>query len=382
MAVPFLVACRFGFELTPDAAPDAPAPVLACGPGPTFSIDAEAILLTAIATADGYDVFTVDPAGAVHGFVYELTPSELILRVRDVPVAQGASGPVAAIAIGTDVLLAVPTADGTQLVPLDAALAARGAGTAYGGWFSGTLARTASGAIGLVGAVGTDETNTRIEARILRPDGSTELGPLPVVDQPEHPSVPTVIASDDDVLVVWSASTPTPNQVRATVLTPGASGFGTKLTATIISVDTQRDAQAPRAAYSAAKGAYAVAWFQKSATTGDELWVSVRDPKLAGVGPAMLLGTGGVSPLIAAGDHDFLAAWVANPAPATAGFNPFSLGAARVAPDGSVTPLSIPASGNTVSGYDVVSHHGQPALVWAEVDASNARTIRFDPLCD
>jgi hypothetical protein len=393
-----LAACRFGFDPVgakpadagPDTPPAVPPPaVLPCGAPAQFSAagvtgagagsgsgsgSSALPALTAVAataTTDGYAVLAVDSAGAVHGFSYAFDGSLLGQRAADAPVFSGATGTVGAIAAGNGILAAIaygrPDSVGTDLVPLDTQLASLGTPQRYGAWYTldSAIAAGSGGALVFLGG----QSNDDVMAKRVSPTG-IDLGPSrKVIDGTEGISVATIMPAGARFLVTWEATTPSPNQVRAEVIDDVASVV---VPATTINTGAMFDGDSPHAGYAAAADRYLFAWSFKNATSGDELWVSLRDGQLAELS-AIRLSTHGVLPRVAAGKDDFLLAWKDTNTTS-------EIAAARVRFDGSVVPLVVSGNGNKALGWDLATRAGQPALIWIESSATPG--LWLDPLCN
>jgi hypothetical protein len=368
--LPIVAGCgRLQFDpSTPDVGPAAALDHLTCGAPARFSVGAAPARLGALATPQGYNVFLADGAGNVHGFTYEFEAGTLVPRLEDVPLTSNANGPIAAIALGDQRLLAVsygrPSATGTQLVPLDAQLVLRGQPVQQEGWFGGasTIATTRNGAIALLGQLGAKE----VDAKLVSPLG-TDLGAAhPLIDKADAAGQPTILPVATGFLVAWAASAPSPDQIRAEILD---EQFAITTPATPISTGTQFDAVLPRVGYSAASDSYVFAWVEKT-STGDQIGISVRDGHLQETQHVMI--GPGYAPAVVGGDTDFLIVWQ----------NGTQLAAARITPSGKFTLLSIMGSSTgKFAAWDLVVRNGQPAVAWVETGGAGAN-LRLDPLCN
>ena len=370
----------------PDAAPDTPAPqqLLACGAPVRFSITGTPQHLAATGTLDGYDVFAVED-GVVRGDSYQFagdrTSNTLVAAHSDVVVADNAAATLGAVALGDDVLVAMPYAStdgaGTAVIPLDRELVSRGTPTKRDGAFaaSGSIASSAGGHLALLsqdldlGPGG----GAAVSAQLISPLGADVVAaaiPVEVVSADEHPNNPTITPGRSGFVVTWTATARSPHQVFARVLDEmGQPDVAT----TLISVQLEFTPTAPRAAYAAAADRFLFAWYQK-VNNIDQIWASLRDGNLAPIGDPILVSSQGIFPVVAAGDRDFLVVW-------SDGGQPAHLGAARIAIDGTRTPLGIAASGGSLGDWDLTVRHGQSALVWSEVGGSGPN-LWIDPLCD
>lgn len=386
LIIPLAAACGRGrFDvLPPDAAADSPVPsaappVLSCATPPRFSIDPAATQLSATARLHGYDVFTVDGTGQVHGFSYafdtdDLATARLAKEVGDVPVATNATGALGAFAVGDDVLVAMPfgnPATGTALIPLDPEFGSRGAPTMFAGSSagssSGVVARNSNGTL----AFATQPTKTEVDLQLVSPLGvdAGAAQKVQVTDATVNMDNATILPVGANFLAVWNAEL-SPSVVHAQL-------FDDKLVAQTlikkVSFDQSGGTEFPRAAYAAAADRYLIAWHQKASVgSGDEVWISLRDGSLAEIKEARVASQG-IFPAIAAGDTDFLVVW-------QDGGSPSHLGATRIAMDGTVTPVGVPDTGGTAAGWDLVVHNGQPAVAWVETGGTGPN-LWLDPLC-
>lgn len=388
-----LTACRFDFDpvhaMSGDAAP--PLPVLPCGAPPQFSIPAPAgtgsgssttVTLTAIAATAGdagYHLLAVDSGGDAHGFSYAFDGAQLAPHAAGAPVFSGATGTVAAIDTPDGVLAAIaygrPDSTGTALIPLDAQLAPHGAPQMNAAWYTldGAIAGTSDGALAFLAGQSTDD----VAGKRVSPDG-TDLGAAHLlINAAEGISIATITAAGAGFLMTWDAATPSPplpkavHAVRAEVVDETLSVVMGPTTINDNDLDDMLNGENPHAGYAAAADRALFAWSFKTSTS-DELWVSLRDGKLAEL-HAIQLSTHGVLPRVAAGKDDFLVAW--KDTNTTSG-----IAAARVRFDGSVVPLVVSGNGGKALGWDLATRAGQPALIWIESGA--APGVWLDPLCN
>ncbi len=386
-----LAACRFGFDPVgvkpadagPDTPPTTPLPVLPCGAPPQFVIpvatglgsgSSTTVTLSAIAATasdGGYDVLAVDSTGEVQGFAFAFDGPQLAPRATSAPVFSGATGVVAAVDTSDGVLAAIeygrPDPIGTALVPLDAQLAPRGASQMNPAWYSldSALARASDGALAFLAV----QSGGGAEAKRVSSTGANlGVGHL-VVDASEGVSVATIAAAGPGFLVTWTSTPPSPNQVRAEVLDAQMSVV---VPPTTINPGALFDGNDPRSGYAASADRYLFAWSFKNASSGDELWVSLRDGQLTEL-RAIQLSAHSVLPRVVAGKDDFLVAW--KDTSTTSG-----IAAARVRFDGSVVPLVVTGNGGKALGWDLATRAGQPALLWIESSATPG--LWLDPLCN
>jgi hypothetical protein len=407
-ALSVVAACRFGFEAhsppaqneNPDAAVDAPLDVesppppppptrLACSPE-RFSIAAEPVYVTAVATRRGYDVFVVDDAGRVTGYAYRFAMDKLEL-VPGTGVAlavPAAVGPVGAFAVdpgagdNVDVVIAVtyavpgilPDATGTVIVPLDAQLQRVDAPE---------MATMTDGVEGGPGALASDRGSVAFLGRIndgrlgLLPvsrRGVADPGGIRVLDSRGNKiTKPTLVRATAGYLAVWGDSDAVPNAVTASVLDENLLAQPP----VIINQHPDHGSYTPAAAYLASSDRHLLAWMEKP--NKDHIVLSMRDGQLRDAPGLIAFAKEGTEPVVAAGAGDFLVAWK-DPTTAPRSF----IAAARVAPDGTFKQLGITNTGGDALAFDLVVHNGQPALVWIEnaLELGGNPTLRFDALCE
>jgi hypothetical protein len=382
-----LAACRFDFEpvghgaLPEDATPvdtPPPLPVLPCATPPQFPVPAPAgtgspVTLSALgaaATATGYHVLAVDSAGDVHGFSFAFDGAALAPRTTNAAVFSGASGAVAAIDTPDGVLAAIeygrPDPTGTTLVPLDAQLAAHGAPQMLAARYSldGAIAHGPDGTLAFLGA----QASGGAEARLVSSAGTGLGAAHQVIDPSEGISGATLTPAGSGYLVTWTSTPPSPNQVRAEVLD---AQLLVTVPPTTINPGAMFNGDNPRAGYAATVDRFLFAWSIKT-SSGDELWVSLRDNLLTEL-HAIRLSTHGVLPRVVGGKADFLVAWKDTNTSS-------GLAAARVRFDGSIVPLVVSGKGGSALGWDLTTRAGQPVLVW--IEGATAPGMWLDPLCN
>lgn len=374
--IPLVAACgRLGFRdaPAPDAEPaDAPPPDrLTCGAPARFAIPATTARLAAAPTAHGYQLFTIDNLGDVHGQAYEFTAGALVARVTDAPVGADATGVLDATPVGDGALLVMPygrpSATGTTVIPLDGKLEPRGAAQQLEGWFGGpgAIATSSTGAIAMLGTLTTGE----VDVKLVSPLGVELAAQRPVVSKADAATQPTIVAGATGYVVTWSANAASPNEVRAELL--DAQLAVTDPAVPISAAATE--AFLPRVAYAAGRDTYLFAWTEKAGGSGDVIGLSLRDGKLGATRGAVRFAPKGANPRIVAGTDDFLVVW-------DDFVQPSRLDAARITADGVVTPMPITGTGAKAVTWDVVVRGGQPALIWVEGDAAGAN-VWLDPVC-
>jgi hypothetical protein len=360
-----------------DAMPDAPPVVLACT-GQRFSIPATTgMKLSAAATARGFDVFTVDDAaGQVQGYAYNFAGDNLAAGAHAVPIAPDATGPLAPLAVGDDILMIMPygrpKSTGTSLLALDAQLGTKHAAMIEG--FSGdlgALTRNDRGSIALITQrLDTDPNNPwQVTAQLISPDGANITEPAGVINGSETAFNQMILPAKNGFLLSWASA----SHVRAELLDPQLSI--TTPEPIVISPETV-EAKSSRTAYLASADRYLFVWYIKVSGSDDQVWASLRDADLAelGGGPILLSGTSTASfPVVVASRDDFLVAWQTDTGAL--------VGAARVTKDGSVIQPDIRTNGGTAIAWDLVVRNGQAALVWLETAGTGAN-LRLDPICN
>ncbi len=372
--VALIAGCgRVGIHPLADASmPDAP-PSLACAPA-RFSVAGTTKRLTATATPRGYDLFMIDEAAKVHGYAYEFVDGQLRPGRENVSVPSDATGSLDAIALDpgagdtAEVMLiatyGTPMPTGTALIALDPQLVQLGTAT-HDDWVSGpgSLARGDDGALAFLGVT---KAGSALEAKTVSRSGG-DLGVSGAIDTQGHtPSLPAIVRGGHGYGVAWGANGT--DEIDATILDTRMA-VTTPTTKVGFDPEGRFAALRPSVAYSAASNTYLVAWAQKIANGGDEIWVSLRDEQLGVAHAPINLTRVGDSPQVVAGDHDFLVVWE----------DTGRLGAARVAPSGDVTPVGIPGTG-TAAAWDLVVRYGEPALLWIE-EMGTGPNLWLDTLC-
>lgn len=396
IALPWLGACRIGFDAL-QAAQDAagsdggsdappvgpPPPTLACGAGVGFEIgvppqsaSATVISFAAAATDSAYYAFVLDSNGAAHGFSYPFAGDQVVTGADDAAAFDGGVASISAAGVPEGVLAVVeygpinspqpPT--GSALIPLDANLVSRGTPQRTAGWFAidHSLARASDGTLGLLGQISSGD----VVAKLVSATG-VDLGAAhTVVDSSDGASLPTIGAADAGFFVSWSAGSVSPNAVRLELLN---ASLAVTPPPPPINDGAKFDSFMPHAAYTPEHGVYLSTWYEKP-PAGDAIYASLRNGQLGAVMAPLQLSTHGSQPRVAAGKDDFLVVW----RDVTSG----GLSAARVAPDGTVTKVSIMGAVANYLGFDVVSRAGQPVLVWLEgATAPDPLILHIDPLC-
>ena|GEM_PF-5792835 len=384
VVVPLLAACRFGFQDQPDAQPppppptidappDAPPPpVLACGAPVRFAMAKAPTFMTATGTTTGYNLITSDGTN-VRGYAYNFVGGTLVAQRGDVSLYDGPTGELTTIANGDRSLVGVatgaPDPNATSVIALSDQLMPFGTPATHDAWVGGigSLARNTTGTLAFLG---TKVPSTEVDAQVIADDGSA-VGPAHVVI-PDGDAA-TITATGADFLVTWNASIDGRPRMFAAVHSLTSDSLVTKISTQTINTDPAVEAFNGRAAYAAASDTYLFSWMQKpGGASGDLIMISLRDRNLNELAGMPKQVGGGNQPIVVAGKDDYLVAWrIADT----------QLGAARVKPDGTVVPVAIENTAQTVLGMDLVVREGQPALVWLEKDLAGGATVRFDPLC-
>jgi len=358
--------------IPPDVLPPPPPPaVLACGAATRFSMVTAPKRIAATATAAGYNLITSDDAD-VRGYAYAFEGDTLVAQRGDVPLFSGTPAEFTTIADGDRTLLGIangtPAPASTTLVALDARLAPLGPPVPHDTWVGGigSLARNDAGSLAFLATL-VPAFTSETDVRIVGADGAP-VGPNHVVIMDGES--PTISSAGDNFLVVWNAYGTSSRNIHASVVAMTSDSFVSTIAPTTVSVLTA-DAFNARGAYAAASETYLIAWMQKPGDPLDHIFVSLRDRDLKEIGTPKEIGTGN-QPYVIAGKDDFLVVWR---------IDAVRLGAARVKPDGTVTPVPIEGTARDAISMDLVVRAGQPALVWVERDDGGGATVRFDPLC-
>lgn len=372
-----LAACgRAGFDPVPPT-------VLDCAAAPSsFQLNANVQEIAATSTTDGYAVFTTDDKGDVSGTVFALSPigpaHALIQGAVIADIATGAGGrQIGAFASGDEVELAIPVGDpsaptGFTRVPLTAELAPNGAPSSVTGWTAqaGSVAFTTTGVAAYLQQT-TGMNSPTVEASIVAAPGDAPSPPVTLKQSTDQISGATIVAAGDKFLLTWIASNT--GDVLAQMFTADlqpASG------AVQVTSPGNSGAKMARAAFTGGQSMFV--WSRKDTTGADQVWFSLLDAQLAPVAGDMLSPTANIGSVVA-GATDFLVAWQEQNA----------LVAAHIGLDGSRHDALLDSNGGVplasnsfIAAWDMVSHNGQPALIWGEVAADNGpKTLWVDPLC-
>jgi hypothetical protein len=371
---------RFGFDpqLSDDSTSDDPH-VLLCGAPARFSIGAPLQSLSAAATPSGFAVVGVD-GGQLRGWTYEWTESPgaaavLAPGARDVLLAADATTTLGIAAAGDDLVVASiyggSAPAGTRLHLLDAALSPRAPSPSLDGVMvgEGPIARGGGEAAGLV-LVSVDPT-TRVDARRIDMSGA-ELAPAQgVVDAAEDASSVHVAPGKDGYVLSWTASAGSPNRKRVARLDRNLDLVAGPVFA---SSGANENVVRGSVAWLPEADRYLVAWFEKAATGGDDVWFQVLDGALAPVGLPTRLAQRAVLPQIGTGGGRFFVAW------RDVSTTPAALTAAVIGADGAVTPREVPRAGGAPRGHAFVERNGQAVLVWSEAGGDEL-DLWLDPMC-
>jgi hypothetical protein len=376
---------RSGFEavITADAAADAivadaPLSVLPCV-APRAAIDPATTALSATATLSGYDVFAVDSDGQVHGYGFHFDDAGLTTAATNVDVAPNATGPLAPLAIGDDVLMVMPygrpDATGTSLIALNPQLGTKSAVMADGFYgASGALTHSASGAAALITQrlAGAAVNPGQVEAKLVSPAGDNVLGPRVVIDGAQGAYNQMILPATSGLVVAWDATNVQPSVVRAERVD---DRFMVTSPEPVQVSPSDVQAISPRGAYLASASRYLFVWYQKLQDGGDQVWGSLRNADLSdALGQPILITRDrqGATPVVVAGKDDFLIVWESDTGSL--------IGAARVSTTGQITDAPILSTGGQAAAWDLVVRNGQPALIWLERDGVG-KNLWIDPLC-
>jgi hypothetical protein len=376
---------RSGFEAVvtadaaADAAPDAPPPVLPCT-APRVAIDPATIELSATATLSGYDVFAVDGDGQVHGYSFHFGDAGLTTAASAIAIAGNATGPLAPLAVGDDVLMIMPygrpDATGTSLIALTPELGTKSAVMADGFYgASGALTHSATGAVALI-TQRLDQTPInpgQVEAKLVSPAGGDVLGPRVVIGGAQGAYNQMILPAASGFVVAWDATNAQPSVVRAEQVD---DRFMVTSPEPVQLSPSEVQAISPRGAYLASADRYLFVWYQKLQDGGDQVWGTLRKADLTDAldGPILISrDRQAASPVVVASKDDFLIVWEGNTGSL--------IGAARVSQTGAITDAPILSTGGQAVAWDLVVRNGQPALIWLEQGGSG-KNLWLDPLCN
>jgi hypothetical protein len=379
-----LAACgRAGFNPVPDALSPA---VLDCAAAPpSFALAANVQEIAATSTTDGYAVFITDDKGAVTGLPFALSATD----PRHTPVAQpsvpglatGADNrQLGAFASGDDVELVVPQGPagaptGFTRIPLTSQLAARGAEDSVSGWTAqaGSIAFSTAG-VGVYLQQTTGVMSPTVQASTVAAPGAALSAPVTLKQTTDQIFGATVTAVGDKFLLTWIANGA--GDVFMQLFAPDPVDVLKPASAAVQVTDgTNNGAKMAHAA--SAGGAYIFAWSRKDQSGNDQVWFRLLDDQLVPVAGKMLSPTANIGSVVA-GASDFLVAWQDNN----------GLGASRIAFDGSDRTATIASNGGAplagdgfIAAWDMVSHNGQPTLIWGETRPDLTKSLWINPLC-
>jgi hypothetical protein len=383
-----VAACgRFDFDSQPPEGPSSDSHVLVCEAPTRFSIGTSLKTLNAVATAAGFAIVGVDNSGGLRGWTYEWTAADGTAALA--PGAEAALAPVAQnvllaadatttmgiAAVGDELVVASiyggANPAGTRLHFLGADLSPRAAAPSLAGMMAGEgpIARGGGDAAELA-LLSVDATN-RVDARRIDTSGA-ELAPARiVVDSADGASSVQVATAKDGYVLSWTSSAGSPNKKRVARLDRNLDLVAGPVFA---ASGANEDAVRGGVAWLPEADRYLVAWFEKSATSGDDVWFQILDGALAPAMPATLLARRAVQPQIGTGGGRFFATW------RDISTTPATLAAAVIGPDGAVTPRAVPRSSGAPLGYSVVERNGQAVLVWSET-GGDGLDLWLDPMC-
>jgi hypothetical protein len=347
----------------PDAAPPV-TPKLRCGSpsriqlGPVQAIAAAAL-------DDGFAVFTATGDQIVHGWTYGLDDGgNLVPTVQNVGMGTSETQTFGAGAmngvIGVAMAYGSPIT-GTQMTALDAKLNTIGS-TRHDGEVP-VAAPIAGNALVTIGA--------NVIARFVSPSGSDAGSPVTVVSSTESPSDVSIVRAGTGFAVAYHAGVPAPNRARAVLLDSNLSIVAGPVTTD----DLADDAYSPRAAWAETSQVLLVAWHEKNAVGGDDVWFQLLSATLTAITPPTKIGPSSVLPQVTTDGTSFWMLWLDNST------TPSLLAGAKIDATGMITPRAVVRSGGSPGPWTTVERDGQPVLVWSEINGSGP-DLYFDPMCD
>jgi len=360
---------RFGFHDTPSA-PDAPdaappmTPKLRCGSPTRIQLGQVQALATA-ALDDGFAVFTANGDQVVHGWTYTFDDNDnLVATVQNAGMGTSETQTFGSGAMGGVIGVAMAYCSpitGTEIMALDANLHPLGS-TRHDGEVP--VAATIAG--NALVTIGTD-----VIARLVSPSGGDAGSPMSVASAAESPSDVSIVRAGTGYAVAYHAGVPAPNRARVVLLDSNLA-----ITAGPVTTDDlAHDAYSPRTAWAETSRVLLVAWHEKNAANGDDVWFQLLSPTLAAITPPTLIAPTSDNAQVTTDGTSFWLVWMDNTV------TPSLLAGAKIDATGQITPRAVVRSGGTPGPWTTVERAGQPVLVWSEVNGTGP-DLYFDPMCD
>jgi len=363
---------RYGFEGGPDdPAPDAATSALRCGNAPKFSVGTLVRDVAAIATSQGFALFTVDEAKELRGWSYGLDAGALTAEAQNVALDIDVTGAFGASAAGDDIVIGAihgaMTTLGTTYHALDAGLAERSTPVISNGRVIGVepLARCAT----QPGLASIRHETGDVAVHGIATNGS-DLGTRMLGVAAENPNELSIITAGTGYAVAWIDTIATPNTTKLALLDENyAFVKGPVTVMNTAGFDTIR----PRIRWAPGSNTYAVAWFEKTPTGDDDVYAQVFDAQLQPMFAPKLVETSAVRPKLATDGTSFYIGYLQVAA------NPDRMQTAHLTTDGTLTIRSAASSGGTPLAFSMVERAGQAVLVY--VESKTSVDVWFEALC-
>lgn len=359
-----------GFDVEPPPDDTEPAPgKLLCGSATRFSIlDDELRELAAVATRSGFALFAANTTNELRGWTFAFDDAGVLApRAKNLAIDSDVTGAFGASTAGESIVLGsihgAMTTLGTRYHMFDEGLATRAGAVTSEGRVIGSVPLATSGlATEAVAGIRYEGTDIAVHGLAAGADQGTRM--LGV--GPEAPSELGIAPAGTSFAATWLDTAASPNAARVALLD---ETYGIVKGPVSVKNDLGEDVIEPRLHWSQALGAYAVAWFEKTPSGSDDVYVSILDDALAPTVFAKKVHVNAVRPKVASDETAFYVAYVARDA------NRIDI--ARVAPDGTMTIRSATSGGGAPMAFTVVERAGQPVLVYAE----DTGDLWFEPLC-
>jgi hypothetical protein len=370
---------RFGFHDVPDSgapSPDGAIPnsdgttppavtPLRCGSPTRVQLGNVQAIATAAIDA-GFAVFTgVGGDQNVHGWMYTVDASgNLVAAAKNVTIGTSETKTFGAGGMGSELGVAFAygsPATGTQMTALDTNLATIGSAQ-----HAGEIPVTAPIAGDVLVTI-----NGNVTGRLVSPNGSDASSAKTIASSAEAPSDVSIVPAGSGYAVAYHVSMPPPNHTRIVLLDSNLAIVGGPTTIG----DLVDDAYLPRAAWADASQTLLVAYHEKNAVGGDDVWFQLLSATLSPITPPTLIGPSSTNAQVTTDGTAFWMVWLDNST------NPSLLAGARVDATGAIAPRAIVRSGGSPGPWTTVVRDGQPVLVWNEKNGTGP-DLYFDPMCN
>jgi hypothetical protein len=361
---------------TADSPPDAPPMLLPCGSPSRVSFGNGFDALIASSTPNGYQVLAVDGNGNLSGSVFELQSGSLVTIADRVALDTAQAGTLGAVQIGSQTLLASiygrPTPAGTKLRALSADLSPLGTASTRAGVFGGDVPVATHDHTYAFATV--DGSTKQVDAHPVDTSGADIGSLVKLVDGAEGAGNVAIAESGTGFVVTYVSSATSPNSARIELVDAAFNRLAGPITANTAAAD---DALRVVAAWAPTAKVFAVAWYNKDSTDGDDVWYQIRDANLGMVTPPLKIGPSVYLPYLIA-DTAGTGFWIAYRSYAT---SPDKVLAGHIDATGVLTPRSVLGSnGGGVDKFTLIARDGQPVLVWTETGGIGP-DLYLDPMC-